>query len=379
MSKWYGKKKSKKPPHVIFMKSKPIDRGVLLRSLCDGETAIMLQMEIVESKAAMARKKYVYRPPSLPDRHSDNYAVFEKKSDVHKPHTAIGLRLCEPYFGTWRNIISDSAYSSYHTAMSFARHGLFHQGHVKTATTGFCRASLLEDPQDGATRVFESQYAHQDFQGAHKIIAIGHTHRNSTVTMIATTGSTQPVVDNSNNKHSTHDSKKQVPHPEAMANMFKYYNGVDHNNMLRQHILDVEERWLTQRWWIRFWATILGIIATDAYLAYSVEHGDAVPSGDEEDSKHELKAFIQLAVADCLVRYKDDPSLDDVHETVAHDAQHTTATGALPSSSGTHRSVCKNLYCNMNGGRYVTNIYYCTEYIHDFLKFLKFYLRLYVL
>ena len=53
-----------------------------------------------------------------------------------------------------------------------------------------------------------------------------------------------------------------------------YFSKVDIHDHLRQGSLNFEEGWSTHTWWHRTFATILGIIITDALLAMKYEWGE---------------------------------------------------------------------------------------------------------
>ena len=59
MFAWKGKSGVGGIPHLSFIKRKPKPLGLELKCVCDGETGIMLFLEIQEGAVRMARKKYV--------------------------------------------------------------------------------------------------------------------------------------------------------------------------------------------------------------------------------------------------------------------------------------------------------------------------------
>jgi hypothetical protein len=63
-----------------------------------------------------------------------------------------------------------------------------------------------------------------------------------------------------------------VPRPIVVKEYFESANAVDVHNHYRQGALALEEAWQTQQWWHRLFATLLGMIVTDSYLAYSYFH-----------------------------------------------------------------------------------------------------------
>lgn len=54
------------------------------------------------------------------------------------------MRLCKPFFGTWRIVIADSWFASVHTLVKLRERGLYFIGNVKTGSRNFPKAYLLE-------------------------------------------------------------------------------------------------------------------------------------------------------------------------------------------------------------------------------------------
>ena len=87
-----------------------------LKALADGDTEILIAVEIQEGKEQMAAKEFTRELG---------------------PGTALTLRLCKHYFGSGRTVIGDSAFSFLKTLMELRKTNLFHMGIVKTATKGY--------------------------------------------------------------------------------------------------------------------------------------------------------------------------------------------------------------------------------------------------
>lgn len=50
--------------------------------------------------------------------------------------------------------------------------------------------------------------------------------------------------------------------------MFDGFSTIDVHNRYRQGTLELEREWHTQRWQLRLFATVLGMILTNSYFAY---------------------------------------------------------------------------------------------------------------
>lgn len=124
---WYGRDAEYTTdglPHVTKIKGKPRGVGAEMKAACDGESNIMLQLEIMEGAERQKLKKY----------HTDCGSG-----------TSITMRLCDPWKGTGRTVIADSAFSSVKTLQSLHEElGLFFIGMVKSASTGY-PATYLAD------------------------------------------------------------------------------------------------------------------------------------------------------------------------------------------------------------------------------------------
>ena len=86
-------------PHVTKIARKPEGVGAEMKALADGESNIMLRLDIMEGKNRQSKKPF---------------------ADVGSEGTAITLRLSQPYFGSGRVIHADSAFSSVRTCWSCA-------------------------------------------------------------------------------------------------------------------------------------------------------------------------------------------------------------------------------------------------------------------
>ena len=106
---------------VILRKPTPV--GILLNTMVDGETGILLTAEINEGAEEDAKKAYYV---------SDG------------AHTSICLRLTEPYVGSGRFVVGDSRFGSVRCAYALRKTGLYSIMNVKRNTKRFIKAEILE-------------------------------------------------------------------------------------------------------------------------------------------------------------------------------------------------------------------------------------------
>lgn len=108
-------------PHLTLIPRKPTPLGLMLKSVCCGETGVMVNAELVEEKEAMHQKEF--------------YAEWG--------HTAATtMRLVRPYFGQKKIVVADSWFGSAKCAYALRLHGLHSIMNVKTAHKGFPKAAL---------------------------------------------------------------------------------------------------------------------------------------------------------------------------------------------------------------------------------------------
>ena len=107
MSSWISRKQYRTIdgiPHLTKIIRKPKEIGTEIKCLADGVVGIMLRLEICQGKEAECRKKWSHLPAG----------------------TARTLRVSEPWHGTGRILVADSAFLSVTTAVECKKCGLFY-------------------------------------------------------------------------------------------------------------------------------------------------------------------------------------------------------------------------------------------------------------
>lgn len=167
--------------------------------------------------------------------------------------------------------------------------GLYAVACVKTATSNFPKAYLQNQqyPTRGAYVTMQGE-----LEGT-ALIAISWRDFSNTKAaksegklkmFIATAGSNARGEDHVKKRYSA-DGKRvefKVQRPQIVVEYYNSANAIDVHNHLRQGGLNLEEAWRTETWWMRLYATFVGMIETNAYLAYSRLHprADRDPSHD---------------------------------------------------------------------------------------------------
>ncbi len=104
-------------PHVTKIKRKPEGVGAELKCAADGDSGIMLRLDVMEGQAAQRAKEY--------------YDIYKSEG------TAVLMRLVQPWMNCGRVVHADSAFSSVKTLLALRSVGTFFMGIIKTAHTQF--------------------------------------------------------------------------------------------------------------------------------------------------------------------------------------------------------------------------------------------------
>ena len=164
-------------------------------------------------------------------------------------------------------IIGDSWFGSVKAAVAQGKAGFECIFQVKTNHSLFPKKhieDLLKGAPGGVSVVLQSEV-----EGIH-LLAIGYKYNTkSTLFFVCTggAGSTAPGQpyemkwsDDHGNIH-----VRNVQRPAVLSKFFKYINGVDIHNHLRQSCLKLEKKWITMDCWFRLTTTLLGMSVVDTF------------------------------------------------------------------------------------------------------------------
>ena len=252
-------------PHKTKIARKPEGVGAELKVLADGESGIMLRLDVMEGSVANACK------------------MFSEFGEG----TAVTLRLTEPYWTSGRTVIADSAFGSVKCAKQLSDRGMFFMGMVKTAQKQYPAAYLkawsngsLPDstgalPDRGSHILFSSQMPGEN----RPVYAMCWADRRAKC-IVATRGSTSdgPPSVRPRSKRVKKDGlfetvsySKSVRRPRMIEQFFRHFGAVDVHDHLRQGSVGMEREWLTHTWWHRLFATIMSVCVVDAFLGHRYE------------------------------------------------------------------------------------------------------------
>ena len=80
------------------------------------------------------------------------------------------------------------------------------------------------------------------------------------------------VVLNESGHYVTETYNKTTTRIQIIFWLFQYFSAIDIHDHYRQGIFNIEEHWKTHTWWHRIFATIMGIIYTNAYFYYRFDY-----------------------------------------------------------------------------------------------------------
>jgi hypothetical protein len=199
--------------------------------------------------------------------------------DIHAYCTSTCLRLLGDY--TDCVMIGDDLFTSVSLALALIKRNVDYVGVKKRLSKEFpyqYLSNTMENAEPGTTTVLSTTVKLTSHHNEERqLLAIGYksleaNHHINTI--LSTIGSVLPIGE----VESPEDSLK----PRVIHEMRRFFShAVDDHNNYRQGIQKVEESWKTQHCPKRFFATMLGMVAVNAYLAYkyelSIERPDMKP------------------------------------------------------------------------------------------------------
>lgn len=282
-------------PHLTKVVSRPQGVGVTAKATADGATRVVPFTETVERKEDMALKKYCLRKGAAAN--DEEYMRTLPKVS----HTAATtLRLVESWHGTWRVVVGDSWLGSLSTAVELRSKGLHCTLTVKTGHKGFPkkelsqwsvgpgrrvgkRAKRSENPPRGSFRLYQLNVRNHARNESYSIVALGWADK-TVKTVISTRGHTSGGTPARRVRHRLESNAEtglveqtrvtyETPRNYMIATFFDAFPAVDISDHYRQGILALESNWQTKRYHTRVFATVLGIVFTNAFLGYKYERG----------------------------------------------------------------------------------------------------------
>lgn len=301
MSQWEGKEQKYSTggcPHVTKIPSKPVSCGIEAKCCCDGESMIMLHIELQEGKHAMRKTQYC---------------------DQYQFHTAQILRSIKHLMGSGRLVVADAKFGSYNTAVACLEHEMHFIGMVKTCTNGYPIEYLKaweESPkkkkegekkskkekrrESGETKLLSTTV---DIAGkSHTLMAVDWIERKKGKKVISTCSSgrlaetTHDIIKHSklraeNGSIVEEENIKHVKRPKVIEEFFECFSAVDIHDHYRQGTIALEKHFKTYSWCHRIMATILGAIYADCFFAFRMD--SAATHGEKVDEHVDFMDFLE--------------------------------------------------------------------------------------
>jgi Transposase IS4 len=272
-------------PAKMLIRRKPIGEGTEIKSAVDGESSIMIALEVQEGAKRMVDKKY--------NKQFGN-------------STGVCLRLLENWRGSARVVVGDSAFGSVKTLMAMDEVlKLFFMGAVKTCYSGFPKQFLTDWHSDlvlrgpnsvrGCHTLLSSKYSikhHATGQEIEKeMLAVGWGELvcKNFITNVGTSILAHPskrvrhrvITNAATGEPETQIYYKNIMRPVFVEMFFRYFSRIDVHNHLRQGTLAFHTWWPTHTWWHRLLSTYFGITVVDGYYMYQLEYKQHHDPDDE--------------------------------------------------------------------------------------------------
>jgi hypothetical protein len=268
--------------HITKIQRKPKGVGIEMKSAADGETGILLKLEIQEGKLR----------PGMPKKH------FEGPPFNLPFHVAVLLRLVLAYFMSGRHVVADAAFSSVLSAWELLKRGLWFSGIVKTCSkrfpVDFFKAWGQKDPAPvrgdhcSVITTVAVNLAQRPIN-AEGWMAKKETVKKFISTFSATTDGDPHIVQRTRRVLNQDDNIYVYEHHELatartvlVQNLFQFFGAIDLHDRYRQGYLKLEVSWVTKKWWHRMFSTLFGMILTDSFLAYKYDYDTANPGNSDD-------------------------------------------------------------------------------------------------
>ena len=219
-------------PHQTKIKRKPRGVGAEAKAICDGQSGVMLRLDFMEGQERQHQKQY--------------FAEYGEG-------TAVAMRLSQPWAGSGRYTVMDSAFGSVKSCVALYNVlGLFCIGMVKTASRLYPKKWYSDWHREGSVRGADGRRLHQPGawktlqssfetwdQGVRKkIFAVGW-HEIKLKTIISTMGTTVRGNDAIKSRHKkvwingreqTERYERAVPQPSIIEIFFAIFGKVDQHD-----------------------------------------------------------------------------------------------------------------------------------------------------
>lgn len=314
MSQWTGQEGVDIPkaiPFSSYVPRKPAPRGAELKCVCDGESGVMMRVEL-----ALKYKRKRGVPPVQPP-YTDEYTST----------AAVCLRLAEPWLNTNRCFAADAHFIGMDSVEALRENGIFGFGDLKTISSRFPVEQLESHcgTDSGDWNVMKSTFGSGDWL----CYGVAHRRGGAIHTYLSTCGTTKRGKDQKHKDDTGEDGSTAPPRkcPKILNDFTQAQPHVDKHNRWRQHILAIEERFRTESFAFRLFTTlIVGCAAVSTYTGFTY-HKSSNEQHEPDVHDQKFRAMMEEIAVDGM--------------TNTWDADHDEA-GAAPSTAGRPRAGAPN-------------------------------------
>jgi hypothetical protein len=298
-------------PNISFILRKPVPLGTEFKDLCDGETAIMLFLEIQRGRVEMPIRYPENRLHGATAACTLRQALATRKCG--QKETDEGILLSRDTF------YGDSWFASVKAATLVKKAGHEFVGPVKTSHKNFPKVqleTLMKEWPGGMSFVLEGVTPPSaPGEAGLQLLAIGYKYNSRKVLCFVCTKDAGPTTNGIAYQAKWTDEygnvrARPVERPEVISRYFQYSDVVDAHNHARQALLGLEKKWATQNCWFRLDCTFIGITLTDSWKAFKI----GAPENIKSEKEISVIDFTERVVWDCLNNTFDDSNEGDGEE-----------------------------------------------------------------
>lgn len=241
--------------HLTYLPRKPTPVGVMLKTICDASSRVLLGWEFCEGKEADRKKRWC---------------------NQYGAGTACTLRLTLPWHGSSRIVIGDSWFGSLKCCVALLEKGLYSIMNVKTAHAAFPKQLCLAALKARGDKVW--YHLKLQVEGEQRtVFAGGHMDKAPLVVVASCAtslhGGTKLRYRSKLVEGQMRRVCYQLDQPQMHALYRNNFNAVDVMNRLSQGPGCLSKAWATYNALHRLFAASLSACVTNAYQAWLQVHG----------------------------------------------------------------------------------------------------------
>ena len=321
ISQWTGQEGvdiQKAIPFASYVPRKPQPKGAELKCVCDGESGVMMRVEL-----ALEYKRKRGAP-----------AVEPPYTNEYTSTAAVCLRLSEPWLNTNRCFAADAHFVGMDSVEALREKGLFGFGDLKTIKSRFPVEQLEAHCglESGDWAVMTSKFGSGDWP----VYGVAHRRGGAIHTYLSTCGTTKRGRDQKHKDDTGEDGGVAPPRkcPRILNDFTQAQPHVDKHNRWRQHILAIEERFRTESFPFRLFTTlIVGAAAVSTYTGYTYHKGAGEHHGDDAHDQN-FRAMMEAVAVDGMQNAWDAEHGDAAPSTASRARAAGTSGRSTPTMGG---------------------------------------------